>query len=125
MGARGDHFTGQCILRLVSITACVEIPSSWGPDDVPCVDRHFAALSIQAWALSCCPHGAAVAQGALRCVLLGLTAFLRASLQLEMTSVMSCKKKLVPFCIFCILRRNMASRHSVTRVHSIGIEECL
>ena len=64
MCARGGHFTGQCVLRLVGITACVEIPSSWGPDDVPCVDRHFAALSIQAWALSCCPHGAAVAQGA-------------------------------------------------------------
>ena len=88
-----------------------------------------ASLSIQPRPLSRCHHGAAMTQGVVFAhswhVLLELAAFLHASLQLEMTSMMLCKKKLVPFCIFCILRRNTASRHSVTRVHSIGTEECL
>lgn len=115
--------------RLVGIVAYVEIPSSLGLSDVPCVWMGICFSVHPTTATESLPPRGSHDPGHGICALLAcvavLAAFLHASLQLEMTSMMLCKKKLVPFCIFCILRRNTASRHSVTRVHSIGTEECL
>lgn len=54
------HFTEHRVLKACGHRGLGCIPSSSGPSDAPCVDGHFASLSIQPRPLGRCRHGAVI-----------------------------------------------------------------